>query len=106
MRHTSTNPFALAMAGWQLGWDMSQVVWLRSLRMMAGGPIAEREGRRMIGEKVEAALTFWPALWWQGAFLSPEAFGAKAIQHYARPVRANRRRLSRGNAGVAPRIGG
>jgi len=95
MPSSSPSPADLVFDAWLLGCEASAVLWLRSWRLGGGGALAEREGRRMVGEKVEAALTFWPALFWAGPFASPEAFGAKALAHYARPVRANRRRLSR-----------
>jgi hypothetical protein len=85
----------LAVSSWMLMGEASMVVWLRSIRLMMGGPLAEREARRMTGEKVEAALTFWPAMAWGAPVATAEAFGARALAHYARPVRANRRRLAR-----------
>lgn len=85
----------LTLSSWMLMGEASMVVWLRSMRMMTGGPLAEREQMLMVSEKVEAALTFWPAMIWGAPIASPEAFGARALAHYARPVRANRRRLAR-----------
>ncbi|ANU07267.1 hypothetical protein A6F65_00957 [Paraurantiacibacter namhicola] len=77
-----------------LAMEASSVIWLRSWRMMAGGALAEREGQRMVDEKLAAAATFWPAMMMAAPF-SPAAFGTQALAHYAKPVRANRRRLSR-----------
>lgn len=85
----------LAFAGWMLGAEMSMVIWLRSMRIMMGGPLAQREAQRMVSEKVAAGLTLMPALIADGLARSPEAMGAATLAHFARPVRANRRRLSR-----------
>ena len=35
----------LAVESWMLGAEMSMVIWLRSIRMMAGGKLAEREAQ-------------------------------------------------------------
>jgi hypothetical protein len=71
-----------------LGLEAQQVIWLRTLKLMAGGPKAERESRRMITEKVEAA----------GEAAGRLMRGAKPrtiIRGYRSKVRANRRRLSK-----------
>lgn len=85
----------LAMEGWMLGAEMSMVIWLRSLRMMAGGRTALTEMQRMTSEKVAAGATLWPAVMAGGAQQTPERVAARALAHYRNPVRANRRRLSR-----------
>ncbi len=79
---------------WQLALDAGSVIWMRSWLMLGGGDRAAREGHRMVDEKVAAALTLWPALVEDGLPASPEALGMRALAHYSRPVRANRRRLS------------
>ena len=94
----------LAFDSWLLMGEASMVVWLRSMRLMMGGPLAAREAERMVSEKIAASLTLMPALMpvlmpilvSGGAARSGEALGAATLAHYARPVRANRRRLSRG----------
>ena len=85
----------LAVESWMLGAEMSMVIWLRSIRMMAGGKLAEREAERMVGEKLTAAMTLWPALMAGGFDQSAEETTGRALAHYGKPVRANRRRLSR-----------
>ncbi len=45
-----------------LGAEMSMVIWLRSMRIMAGGKLAERKAEWMVSEKVTAAMTLLPAL--------------------------------------------
>lgn len=86
----------LAMDGWMLGAEMSMVIWLRSLRMMAGGRPAATEMQRMLSEKVAAGATLWPAVMAGGLAQTPEAMAARSLAHYRKPVRANRRRLSGG----------
>src|SRR6185369_10392191 len=39
----------------RLAVESQQVIWLRTLKLMAGGPAAKRESLRMMTEKVEAA---------------------------------------------------
>ena len=85
----------LAVESWMLGAEMGMVIWLRSIRMMSGGKPAEREAERMVSEKLAAAMTLWPALMAGGFDQSAEETTARALAHYGKPVRANRRRLSR-----------
>ena len=86
---------SLAMGTWLLSMEAAQVMWLRSLRIMAGGKIGQNEAQRMISEKLLANALLWPALAAGGFAQSPEQIGARTLQHYGKPVRANRRRLSR-----------
>ena len=85
----------LAFDGWQLSFDMAMVIWLRSIRFAAGGKGAEGEGRRMVSEKVEAGATLLTAMWGDGLDWTPQGAAMRALSHYAGPVRANRRRLSK-----------
>lgn len=85
----------LACEGAKLWLEASQVMWLRGLRLMAGGKLAEREAERMVREKLIAAMMLWPFVARGGAEQSPEQVSARVLQHYRGPVRANRRRLSR-----------
>ncbi len=85
----------LAFDGWVLGTQMGAVIWLRSMRLMAGGKLAEVEAKRMVSEKVTASMTLLPALMAGGMNQTAEAMTSRAIAHYAKPVRANQRRLSR-----------
>ncbi|GAB5351532.1 MAG: hypothetical protein CL575_10605 [Altererythrobacter sp.] len=95
---TRSDPTAwtrLAFDSWALSFDAASVVWLRSLRIMAGGKLAEREAERMVKEKVVANLLLWPYLWQGGPFQSAQELSTRALRHYSGPVQANRRRLSR-----------
>ena len=72
--------------------DAGMVVALRSWRMMAGGPAAQREFEQMIGEKVEAGYELAGALA-GGRVKSPHAAARRALTIYGKHVRGNRRRL-------------
>ena len=72
--------------------DAGMVLALRSWRLMAGGPAAQRELERMVGEKVEAGSELAGALA-GGRVRSPEAAARKALNVYGKHVRRNRRRL-------------
>ncbi len=85
----------LAFDSWLLMGEASMVIWLRSMRLMMGGPLATREAQRMMSEKLTAGMSLMPALMAGGMGQSAEAMGAAALAHYGKPVRANRRRLSR-----------
>lgn len=95
---TKTNPKTwpeLMVEGWLLGVEMSAVIWMRSLRMMTGGALAQREAQRMVTEKMTAGMTLLPAIMAGGVNQSAEQATSRAIAHYRAPVRANRRRLNR-----------
>jgi hypothetical protein len=71
------------------------VIGLRAARIAAGGAAADAEARRMISEKVDAALS-WQALAMAGGLGSTgAAVAAATLKHYGRKVRANRRRLQK-----------
>ncbi|HLO20822.1 MAG TPA: hypothetical protein VK192_10060 [Sphingomicrobium sp.] len=93
---TRSNPTAdwsrLMFDASRLWANAGMVVALRSWRMMAGGPAAEREFERMVGEKVEAGSELAGALA-GGRVKSPEAAARKALGIYGKRVRRNRKRL-------------
>ena len=72
--------------------EAGTVLALRSWRLMAGGPAAQRELERMVGEKVEAGFELAGALA-GGRVRSPQAAARKALTIYGKHVRGNRRRL-------------
>ena len=78
----------------QLWADAGMVVALRSWRMMAGGPAANRELERMLSEKVEAGFELAGMLA-GGRIKSPEAAARQSLGIYGKRVRDNRRRLGR-----------
>ena len=71
--------------------DAGMVMALRSWRVMAGGPAAQRELEQMVSEKVSAGLELAGAL--AGGAASPQAAARKALGVYGPYVRRNRRRL-------------
>jgi len=81
----------LAFDSWLFMGEAAMVIWLRSLKLMMGGPRAGTEARRMVMEKVAAQWTLLPVL----ASASPATLASRALGHYEKPVRANRRRLAR-----------
>jgi hypothetical protein len=68
------------------------VIGMRGWRMMLGGPVATREGERMVAEKVAAGFELAGALA-SGRVKTPEGAARTAIGVYGRKVRANRKRL-------------
>ena len=91
-RSNSTDWSRLMFDASRLWADAGMVVALRSWRMMAGGPAANREFERMVGEKVEAGSELAGALA-GGRVTSPKAAARKALTIYGKRVRGNRRRL-------------
>src|SRR6476619_6263597 len=72
--------------------EAGMVMALRAWRMMAGGPAAGREARRMLGEKVEAGFELAGAIA-AGNVTTPEAAARTALTVYGKRVRSNRKRL-------------
>jgi len=68
--------------------ESQQVIWLRTMRLAAGGAKAQSEASRMISEKVMTAGI-------EGGRLALGASGDSVIRRYRRKVRANSRRLAR-----------
>ena len=85
----------LTIDGWVLSCEASCVIWLRMARLMGGGALASREAERMVSEKMIAGMTLWPMLAAGGTNQSATQIGERTLRHYRKPVRANRRRLSR-----------
>lgn len=89
------NPwFRLSMDAWSLGMEASSVIGLRTLKIAAGGPAAQREAARMIDEKVQAGLTLQMKALTGGLGMTPHNAAARTVAHYRRKVRANQRRLT------------
>ncbi|WP_211371487.1 hypothetical protein [Altericroceibacterium indicum] len=93
------NPMAdwlqLGASGMQLWSDACSVIALRTIRMAQGGKTAEREAQLMVDEKIDANMSLAMKLAMAGPS-SPEATMRRAVQHYSKPVKANRRRLMKG----------
>lgn len=90
---------SLSLAGhsWLLAAEASLVVPLRLARLARGGQPASREAELMVSEKAEALAALQQA--WQGGDLGsgPVELADVAVRHYLGYVRANRRRLMRGD---------
>ncbi len=71
-----------------LALEAQQAIWLRGMKLAAGGPAAEREANLMVKEKVSAG---------QNAILKAATGSAPVgiVRGYRRKVRANVRRLSK-----------
>lgn len=90
------NPwFGVGLQAWSLGLEASTVIGLRVLKIAQGGPAAEAEARRMIEEKAEAAAALQLQALTGALGVTPAKVSARALAHYRRKVRANRRRLSK-----------
>lgn len=85
---------ALSMEWYWLWLEASQVVMLRTWRLMQGGAAAQHEATRMITEKWDAAARVAMDQASGGFRQSPETAARGAVRHYRRKVAANRRRLS------------
>ena len=68
--------------------ESQHVIWLRYLKLGAGGTEASAEARRMISEKVAAATQ-------AGLGVMMGDGHARVVRRYRKKVRANRRRLSK-----------
>jgi hypothetical protein len=93
---TRSNPIAewsrlMVDATW-LWADAATVIALRSWRLMAGGPAAERELERMVSEKAAAGVELAGAIA-RGRATSPAAATRTTRRGYGKRVRQNRRRL-------------
>jgi hypothetical protein len=91
----SANFMRFGFDVWALYFDALTVVVLRSLKIAAGGPAADREAQLMVAEKMESAAELGMAASSGALGLSPQATTGKVVRHYGRKVRANKRRLSR-----------
>jgi hypothetical protein len=66
--------------------ESQQVIFLRTLKLMAGGAAAKTEARRMVSEKVEMAAL-------EGGRLALGASPGSVVRRYRKKVKANRQRL-------------
>jgi hypothetical protein len=91
------NPwFFLFFKSVQLGFEAQSVIALRMMRFAAGGDTAQREARRMITDKIAAAVEMQAVAASGIASGHPDAVVAgKVLGILKKRVRANKRRLSR-----------
>jgi hypothetical protein len=91
------NPWlALTFKAMQVGIDAQNVIFLRMLRLSAGGARGQSEARRMVSEKIAASVEA------QATAVSGMITGRKdtvvagqVLRGLQKRVRANKRRLSR-----------
>ncbi len=84
---------SLAFESWALWAEASTVIGLRMIRMAGGGKLAEREGSRMITEKIAANAELGLDLLLGGP-RTPDQAAARIVRHYRSKVSANYRRLA------------
>ena len=91
------DPWArLGMNAMWLGWEAQTVIGLRMLKLAAGGSAAAAEAERMVTEKVGAALVAQNHLIAAAMIGGTHHGPGRALAHYRKKVRANRRRLLKG----------
>lgn len=88
-------PARLAWDSWLLGLEAATVIGQRGLKIAAGGRAAKTETRRLVREKVDAAIDWQILAMTGGLGASAPAAATKTLRHYRRKVRANRRRLGK-----------
>jgi hypothetical protein len=86
--------FRIGFDMWALSLEASAVMGLRTLKIAAGGPDAQAEAGRMIGEKVEALAALQTKALTGAMGLTAASATRATLKHYRRKVRANRRRLT------------
>jgi hypothetical protein len=89
------NPswFDISMDALALAAESNMVIAARLGSLALGGPNAVREAERMVSEKVAANMTLGADLMTGKHGLTPESMVSGSIDHYAKHVRANRKRL-------------
>ena len=86
----------LTLDTWTLGLEASSVIGLRTLKLAAGGAEAQKEAALMVSEKMQSLLTLQAKGAVGGLGLTPEKVARTTLSHYRRKVRANQRRLTKG----------
>lgn len=94
MRNPTADWMKLATDSYLLWADSMMVIGMRTSDMMTGRG-SSHENVRMVTEKVQANAELAAKLFWGGP-TTPERAARKAVRHYRKRVRANRRRLSKG----------
>jgi hypothetical protein len=87
---------ALTLKAMQVGFDAQNVIFLRMMRLSAGGARGQSEARRMVSEKIAASVEAQVAAVSGIIAGRDEAVVAgQVIRGLQKRVRANKRRLSR-----------
>lgn len=90
----NANWMAAGMEAWALGFDMWSVIGLRMMKIAAGGPAAESETRRMVEEKMNAAMEMQTKMLTGGISSDPATGSRQIMRYYSGKVQGNRKRLS------------
>ncbi|MDB5418458.1 MAG: hypothetical protein JWP50_1877 [Phenylobacterium sp.] len=85
----------LAVDGWRLAAESQTVIALRMMKLAAGDGAAAAEAQLMIHEKILAAGEAQSQMIADAMTGSAHLAPRRALAHYRRKVRANRRRLTR-----------
>ena len=86
---------SVGVEAWSLGLEAASVIGLRTIAIASGGPAADAEARRMVSEKVDAAVALQTLAVTGGLGFTALGAASKTLTLYRRKVKANRRRLSR-----------
>ena len=87
--------FRVGFEAWNVGLEASSVIALRTIKILAGGPPGQAEVRLMVAEKFDTGSKLQTQALGGKLGTSPGALQMKTLRHYAKKVRANRRRLTR-----------
>ena len=86
---------ALGMNSWMLGLESAWVIQMRLMKIAAGGAAGKAEASRMVSEKVAANIDLASKLATGGLGSGGTKTAEAIVRHYAGPVKANARRLSK-----------
>ncbi len=95
MKNRSPSWLTLSLDAWQMGVEAQQVIALRMAKLALGGEAAVQETNRMVSEKAEAMLAIQADMARSMMDGTGHLAPARAVSHYRRKIRANRRRLTR-----------
>jgi hypothetical protein len=91
------NPWTrLTFDAWRLALEANAVIAQRTFLIATGAAGAQAEAGLMVAEKIDAGLALQALAFTGGLGATPHQAARKALAHYRRKVRANRRRLARG----------
>ncbi len=86
---------ALGINSWMLAMESAWVIQMRLMKIAVGGAGAQAEATRMVSEKVAANIDLGTKMMTGRLGTGGVKTGAAVVKHYAGPVKANARRLSK-----------
>ncbi|HEV2530748.1 hypothetical protein [Phenylobacterium sp.] len=95
MKSLYSTWLGLTLDSWRLAAESQAVIGLRMVKLAAGDAASAKEAELMISEKVQAAAQVQSQFFADAVLGGGPAATRRALAHYRRKVRANRRRLSR-----------